>query len=230
MQNQFLFPAFFSLQNKTCLIVGFGRVGMRKLHGLLSANPYSVLVLDLKPLSSLSKRQIDLLADRRVRYEVRSCTREDISGCFLVFAATNNKEENARIAKLCANDGVLCNSASCPQDGSFIIPANITKNNVCLAISTGGASPALAKKWLEEQKLWLDNKASFALFMGKLRCIILTTEKNSDLNANFFRKIVNSSFEEWFISRNTDKCAAWLQQELSSDLYNKVKEILYDLT
>lgn len=229
MQNQFLFPAFLSLQNKTCLIVGFGRVGMRKLHGLLSANPYSVLVLDLKPLSALSKKQKDLLADRRVRYESRSCTREDISGRFLVFAATSNKEENTRIAEFCVKDGVLCNSASSPEDGSFIIPANITKQNVCMAISTGGASPALAKKWLEELNPWLDNKASFALFMGKLRCIILATEKNSDLNAKFFRKLVNSSFEEWFISRNIDMCAAWLQQELSSDLYNKVKEILYDL-
>lgn len=229
MQNQFLFPAFLSLQNKTCLIVGFGKVGMRKLQGLISANPYSVLVLDLEPLSSLSKKQKDLLADRRVRYESRSCAKEDISNCFLAFATTNNKEENARIAGLCANYGVLCNSASCPEDGSFIIPAHSTKNNLCMAISTGGASPALAKKWLEEQSPWLENKEPFALFMRKLRCIILETGKNSDLNANFFRKIVNSSFEEWFLSRNIDKCSAWLQQELSSDLYNKVKEILYDL-
>ncbi len=128
------------------------------------------------------------------------------------------------LRNFCANDGVLCNSASCPARWFLYNSCQYNKNNVCLAISTGGASPALAKKWLEEQKLWLDNKASFALFMGKLRCIILTTEKNSDLNANFFAKLSihhlkNGLFHEILINVRHET-----EQELSSDLYNKSKK------
>lgn len=229
MQNQFSFPIFLSLQNKICLVIGFGRVGARKLNGLLSSNPRSILVLDLAPREALPQNKQVLLEDGRVRYECRPWTMTDISSSFLVFATTGSKEENGKIARLCTEAGILCNSASNPDEGSFIIPAHATKNNACMAICTGGASPALAKKWLEEQNIWLESKASFASFMGKLRKIILKTGEKSDLNAVFFHKIVNSPFEEWFISGKLDRCLAWLQQELPSDIYYEAKEILYDL-
>lgn len=230
MLAQFSFPIFLSLHDRHCLVIGYGNVGIRKLRGLLSSNPESVLVLDLQPLNAVPSSGAMLLKDGRVCFESRAYTLEDISKSFLVFACTNCRNENENIARLCNKAGILCNSASDPANGSFIIPALMTKNDVVMAISSGGASPALAKKWLDEQEIWLEKKSKFAVFLGKFRKVILEHGENSHANSILFRKIVNSPFENWFLAGNMVGCHDWLKQELPADIYYKAKEILYDLS
>ena len=97
------YPLYLSLANCHCLVVGFGSVGQRKLGGLLACGPASVLVLDVCPPDAEGQQ---LLKDARVSFARRACTEEDISGRFLVFAATGDAEENRRIAGLCRTHGI----------------------------------------------------------------------------------------------------------------------------
>ena len=140
-----LYPIFISLTGIHCLVVGLGQVGQRKLSGLLACGPASVLVLDLaEPATEVAA----LLSDPRVRFERRSCTQADLQGRALVFAATGSAAENSRIATLCAGAGILCNSASNPEEGCFQGPAVARHAPLAAALSTGGASPALARRWI----------------------------------------------------------------------------------
>ena len=133
-----LYPIFISLSGIRCLVVGLGQVGQRKLSGLLACNPASVLVLDL---AGPAPEAAELLRDPRVRFERRACEAADLNGCGLVFAATGSAAENSRIATLCAAAGVLCNSASNPDEGCFQVPAVARSAPLAAALSTGGQAP-----------------------------------------------------------------------------------------
>ena len=139
-----LYPIFLSLEGRACLVAGLGGVGRRKLEGLLACGPASVLVLDILRAEDLSAEAAALLTDPRACFESRTCTPADIQGRALVFAATGSAVENARIAALCREANVLCNCASAPELGAFSVPAVARQDGLAAALSTGGASPALA--------------------------------------------------------------------------------------
>ena len=141
-------------------MVGLGQVGQRKLSGLLACNPASVLVLDpAGPATESAPEAAELLRDPRVHFERRACETADLNGCGLVFAATGSAAENSRIAALCAAAGILCNSASNPDEGCFQVPAVARSTPLAAALSTGGASPALARRWKGELERWLEPRS-----------------------------------------------------------------------
>ncbi len=70
----------------------------------------------------------------------------DLDGIFLVYAATADPAVNQRILAEARKAGVLCNSADAPDEGDFILPAVMTRGDLVFAVSTSGASPALARK------------------------------------------------------------------------------------
>ena len=75
----------------------------------------------------------------------------------LGFAATSNRETNDAVARACTERGILCNCADAPKDSSFIVPALVEQGNIAIALSTGGASPALARKIREDLETWLES-------------------------------------------------------------------------
>ena len=156
----FAYPLFLSLEGEHCLVVGLGEVGLRKLAGLLTAGVGSGLALDAgqaeaAPKSAPNPGAARLLADPRVRVERRPCTAADIAPCRRGFAAPGGAEANARIAALCRAARVLCNCASEPALGQFAVPAVARRGELCAALSTGGASPALSRSLRGDLENWL---------------------------------------------------------------------------
>jgi siroheme synthase-like protein len=77
----------------------------------------------------------------------------DLAGAALVFAATDDRRTNHRISLLARKRGILANIADSLEECDFIVPARVTREDVQIAISTGGVSPRLAaelRKKLEE--------------------------------------------------------------------------------
>lgn len=221
-----LYPIFISLSGIRCLVVGLGQVGQRKLSGLLACDPASVLVLDLaEPVAEAAA----LLNDPRVRFERRSCTQADLQGCALVFAATGSAAENSRIAALCAGAGILCNSASNPDEGCFQVPAVARRTPLAAALSTGGASPALARRWKGELERWLEPRSRMAALMGRLRPLVLALGEDTGQNTRLFRKLADSSLQQWLEENDLENCRCCLQAELPPALHAHIAELLHDL-
>lgn len=215
----FAYPLFLSLEGEHCLVAGLGEVGRRKLAGLLRAGAGSVLVLDSGLAQDPQKSAPDsetarLLADPRVHLERRTCTAADIAPCRLVFAATGDPEENARIAGLCREARVLCNCASEPARGQFAVPAVARSGELTAAISTGGASPALARILRRELEAWLGPRAALAHFLGRLRHLVLAMREDTRHNTELFRKVAASPLGEWLYAGDIASCRAWLMEEL----------------
>ena len=146
------YPVFLDLSGQTCLVVGAGGVGCRKIATLLGCPIRHIRVIDLaEPDANLQV----MLEDERVSYTQRPFTTSDVDGCALVFAATSNRETNGAVAKACAERGILCNCADAPKDSSFIVPAHVEQGNISIALSTSGGSPALARKIRNDLEAWL---------------------------------------------------------------------------
>lgn len=136
------YPLFMDIQDQPCLVVGGGKVGARKAMGLLRAGARVRVIspaMDLS-LEAAAAENTALVLDRR-EYEI-----SDLEGMRLVFAATDNQTLNAGIRDLAAQKGILCNIADGTDKGDFILPAVVSQGDLLIAVSTCGASPALAKQ------------------------------------------------------------------------------------
>lgn len=224
-----LYPLFLSLEGRHCLLAGLGEVGRRKLSGLLCCAPASVLVLDTAAKAATTTEAACLLAHEQVRFENRSCTMEDVQGRALVFAATGDALENARIAALCRDAAVPCNCASAPESGSFLVPAVARRDGLAAALSTGGASPALARRWRRELENWLVPRARMACLMGRLRPLVLAMNNETGQNAQLFRRLAASPLQHWLGEGDISRCRQWLLAELPAALHSHLAELLDDL-
>lgn len=136
------FPFFIDLQGRTGLVVGGGRVAARKVRALLPYGPHlTVCAPALLP-------ELESLPGLTVRREPFSpALLEDV---FFVIAATDDREENCRIAQLCQARRIPVNVADPGTESTFLFPALVRRGPLSIGISTSGASPSAAH-YLKEQ-------------------------------------------------------------------------------
>jgi precorrin-2 dehydrogenase/sirohydrochlorin ferrochelatase len=133
--------ACLDLNGRSCLVVGGGKVGLEKAKGLLDCGAeVTVVAPQIDP--ELERLAVNL---RRKRYETA-----DLDGNFLVVAATPERSVNDRIFRDAEQRSMLVNVVDTPDLCSFILPAVYRRDPIALAVSTGGASPALAKRLRDE--------------------------------------------------------------------------------
>ena len=133
------FPIFLDLSGRRVLIVGGGGVALRKAEKLLPYGPALTVVAPSLLPGFEALPQATLLR--------RPFSPEDLRGCALVLAATDQPALNREISALCARAGIPVNVADDRDACSFLFPALVRRGAVSVGISTGGASPAAAA-WL----------------------------------------------------------------------------------
>jgi precorrin-2 dehydrogenase/sirohydrochlorin ferrochelatase len=142
-----LFPIFIKLENLHTLIVGGGYVGLEKITAVLQNAPSAHVTL-VSPEIRAEIRDI-AAANSRINLIERKFQDDDLLEKDLLLVATNDKEENKRIAKLARNRHILTNVADTPEICDFYLSSVVRKGNLKVAISTNGMSPTLAKRLKE---------------------------------------------------------------------------------
>lgn len=135
------FPVFLDLKNRHCLVIGGGSVATRKVNNLLKANA-KIIVISPEVSSDLKQ----LANDNKITVIEREFEMSDIAVAFLVVAATDNSEINAKIAEQSDHANTMVNVADNAELCSFIFPSVLDRSPVTIAVSTGGASPVLARQ------------------------------------------------------------------------------------
>jgi precorrin-2 dehydrogenase / sirohydrochlorin ferrochelatase len=144
------YPIFLDLAGRRCLVVGGGAVAERKVEGLLAAGAQVTIVApDL--LESLRA----LVEQHSIAHVARKYEHGDLEGYALAFVATDDRAINAAVSRDGRSCGVWVNCTDDPDYCDFILPAVIRRGEIALAISTGGASPALARALREELEAFL---------------------------------------------------------------------------
>jgi precorrin-2 dehydrogenase/sirohydrochlorin ferrochelatase len=129
------YPIFLDLCGRTVVVVGGGKVGLRKVRGLLEAGAR------VRVVSPALATEFDML---RVELIKRAFRPSDLKGAFLAYAATNLREVNRRVAREAKRRGIPVNVADDPGECDFFVPARIRSGELQVAVSTGGRSPRLA--------------------------------------------------------------------------------------
>ncbi len=145
MKNNNLYVACIDLTDRSCLVVGAGPVGLEKIEGLLAAEA-SVTVVAPDAIDQVrSLAEPGIIEWRQGRYE-----ESDLDGRFLVVAATSDTDVNSRVHADAERRSMLVNVADVPHLCNFILPAIVREGPLAIAISTAGASPALAQRMKRE--------------------------------------------------------------------------------
>lgn len=136
-----LFPVTLQLKGRRCVVVGGGAVAERKASALIAAGADKLIVISPVATPELMRQS----GAGTLQWLQRSFADEDLNGAFLVFAATNDRAVNERIARKCERLAILVNVADEAVEGSFISPSVIRRGDLLLAVTASGASPALSR-------------------------------------------------------------------------------------
>jgi uroporphyrin-III C-methyltransferase/precorrin-2 dehydrogenase/sirohydrochlorin ferrochelatase len=133
-------PIFLSVKDQFCVVVGGGEIATRKVSLLLRAGAHLQIVAP-----ELCPNLAALRDEGRIEHLARGYRDGDLDDAYLAIAATDNAETNHAVAAAGRALGIPVNVVDHPEDGSFIMPSIIDRSPVIAAVSTGGASPVLAR-------------------------------------------------------------------------------------
>ncbi len=133
-------PIFLQIRDRPCLVVGGGEVATRKVRLLLRAGGAVTVVAP-----QLGRTLADMALHREICHVSREFALDDLAGRVVVIAATDNQEVNQRIAEEARAHNVLVNVVDQPNLCTFVMPSIIDRSPIQVAVSTGGASPVLAR-------------------------------------------------------------------------------------
>lgn len=144
------YPIFVQLQDIPCVVIGGGREAQRKVEGLLGAGAkVTVISPDLTP--ALTK----MLSDGEIEHIAREYQEGDIDPFHVVMVATDDGAVNSDVSAEGRRKRIWVNAADDIPNCDFILPAVIRRGSITLAASTGGGSPALARRLREELEAYL---------------------------------------------------------------------------
>jgi precorrin-2 dehydrogenase / sirohydrochlorin ferrochelatase len=177
------------LKGKKVVVIGGGRVAERKVAGLLGTGS---LITVISPQATDELK--GLASDGVIKWLEKSFSKKDIEDAFLIFAATNDKVLNQSI-KMAASDHQLVTIADDPDGSDFHVPSHIQRGRLSIAVSTGGASPTLARKIREQLENQFDESyEEYLEFLFSARQRILKEVKDPSIKGKILTAIVSEEF------------------------------------
>jgi precorrin-2 dehydrogenase / sirohydrochlorin ferrochelatase len=176
------------LTGRRCLVVGAGDVALEKVEGLLACDG-SVAVVAPEATNPEIER---LAAEGSITFERRGWRPEDVEGAFMAIAATDDTDVNIAVYDAAEARAMLVNVVDVPSLCNFILPAIVRSGPLAIAISTAGASPALAKRMKREiSELFGEQYAELAGILNDHRGWAKGTLPTYQDRKAFFEEIVN---------------------------------------
>jgi precorrin-2 dehydrogenase len=176
------------LKGRRCLVVGGGDIGLEKVEGLLTCDA------DVTLIAPVAHPQLEeLAAEGSIRWERRPYAGAiDLEGAFMVVAATDDSEVNIGVFDDAERRAMLVNVVDVPPLCNFILPAIVRSGPLAVAISTAGASPALAKRMKREiGETFGEPYAQLAILLNDARGWAKATLPTYQDRKEFFESIVN---------------------------------------
>jgi len=195
--------ACLKLSGRKCLVVGGGAVGLEKVEGLLACDGDVTLVAPeaIEPLAQLAE-------EGSIRWERREYDRSDLKGTFIAIAATDNTDVNIAVYEDAERRAMLVNIVDVPPLCNFIVPAIVRTGPLAIAISTAGASPALAKRIRNQiADEYGEPYARLAVMLNDVRGWAKGTLPTYQDRKTFFESIVNGEPDPIELLRQGDERA-----------------------
>jgi siroheme synthase-like protein len=211
------YPIFLELGGRRCLVVGGGVVAEGKVLGLLNAGAELTLVAP-----SLTPVLASMVHEGRLRHESREYAGGDPEGFEVCFVATDDGAVNARVAADCRRLGIWVNAADDPANCDFILPSVVRQGEVVVAASTGGASPALARRLREDLTAFLaDDYGPLAELLAEVRAEL--KRRRVVVDGETWQGAIDARFRALVAQRRIEEARERLLQGLGQSLDARVE-------
>jgi len=198
------------LQPQQAVVIGGGSVAGRKVEGLLVAE-FQVKVISPKLTSKLQS----LASSGAITFIQRSYQYGDLDGAFLVIAATNDPAVNQAVWAEAVQYGCLINTVDDPQHSNFILPAVLQRGEMSIAISTGGGSPALARRLRERLENSIGPEyGTLTEILAELRPELIATFPAGEARLQAALRIVDSNILHVIQNQGRDAALTYARKQL----------------
>jgi uroporphyrin-III C-methyltransferase/precorrin-2 dehydrogenase/sirohydrochlorin ferrochelatase len=207
-----LFPIFLDLRDKRCLVVGGGEIAARKTNRLLACNAHVTVVAP-----ALGATLSTLAREHRLTHLGREFVEGDLEGQHLVIAATADTNVNLDVSRLAQARGIPVNVVDNPAHCTFLMPSVIDRAPVQIAISTGGASPVLARLLRAQFETLIP--AAFgrlATLMSDFRGRVKARFPDSSARRRFWEQVLEGPVAEMLFAGQDRPALAALQRYLET--------------
>ncbi len=219
-----LYPVNLNINEKLCLVIGGGAVALRKIRSLLDGGA------SVRVISPVLDPELKVLARRRkIDWIERGFVEGDLKGAFLVFAATSNRVVQDQIMEEATKYSVLLNSADDPPNSQFHVPAHFRRGQMLVTVSTGGGSPALAKKIRQQLEKEIEPEYEAVVeLLSQIRNRVVSQDNNFLSHAELFRRLLQEGIVEQVLGAQWFDLQMMLLQELpeSVDAVALMKQFL----
>lgn len=203
-------PIFMNLKHSDCLVVGGGGIAARKVALLIKAGADVTVVSP-----GLAPELVRLKQEQAYAHHERGFEDEDVEARTLIIAATDDRQLNEHISTMAADRNIPVNVVDNTELCSFIMPSIIDRSPVQIAVSTGGASPVLAR--MIRTRLEGLIPASFGR-LGRLvsdfRSKVKETFDTVEQRRGFWETVLNGPIAEMVFSGRDEEADAALEQLL----------------
>ncbi|MGE5508686.1 MAG: bifunctional precorrin-2 dehydrogenase/sirohydrochlorin ferrochelatase [Chitinophagales bacterium] len=207
------YPVMLDLAAVDCLVVGGGRVAERKVESLLAVGARVKVVAP-----HVTERLVELARQGRIQHERRPFAAGDTAGHRLVIASTDDARLNAEVAGEGRRLGHLVNVVDCAPESNFIVPAVVRRGDLVIAISTGGASPAQARRIRE--RLEEEYGPEWGPYLGlieELRPQVIAHWPLGPARERLFQRLAGSPLRELLLAGDGQGLAAQIMECLGAE-------------
>lgn len=207
-------PIFLDVTGRRCLVVGGGEVAARKVASLLEADADVIVVSP-----SLVDAIAELAREGRIRHLKREYAAGDMADAALVYAATDDAQLHQRLHAEARDRGIPINVADEPALCTFIAPAVLTRGSLKIAVSTEGASPAMAKRIIARLERLFGPEYGLALeVLRAARHHLKSTEPDLRRRATKLTALAASRIPEYLRKGDLDAIEKIIRREIGVGL------------
>ncbi len=208
------YPLFALIEDRPCLVVGGGAVGERKIQDLLTAGARVTVISQ-----TLTPRLVELADQGHIHFIQDDFSPRYLDGMTLVVGATDDQQVNREVSAAAQARNLLVNIVDAPELCTFIVPAQVRRGPLTIAVSTGGASPALARQMREdlEQRFGPEYARYLRLLQG-VRDRVLARRRGHPENPRLFQRLVASPLGEALAKEDRPRALAILEEALGEVL------------
>ena len=188
------FPMFVQLKKKKCLVIGGGKIALRKIEVL---KDFEADITVIAPEMITQIRQIDQICRIFRTFMEKDFNEEDFKEAELVVAATNDPKVNSEISKICMQRKIPVNAVDQKEDCSFIFPSYVKEGEVVAAFSSGGQSPLITQYLKEKIKPDLNKElGQLAQILGSLRKLAKSCIATEQERKAFYKELLQIGLED----------------------------------
>ncbi len=207
MESFSYYPLFADLNGKKVVVVGGGTVAERKVQPLASAGAKVLLVSP--ELTDNIRRMAE---DGRITVKERKFRPQDLDDAWLVVSASDDRDVQRKVVAETDKRRIFCNVVDIPEMCSFIVPSMVRRGDLCIAISTAGRSPAVAKRIrMDMEEAYPVIWGLYLQLLGRLREFILSTSADSDEKKRLCTALADPDILKWLTEDDWESITAWAE-------------------